>query len=94
MSKIIENFYKSEVDFCQDEYMDLFDKDFDHKKSYDFFQLIMENTLKNYDTSIFEEFPNLAKSLFIKDSKIVAKKTAPKLIENSKKFDWNTKKYK
>ena len=47
---------------------------------------------KNYDMSIFDKFPFLAKSLLITGEENEIKKEKPKIIIDSKKYDWDAKK--
>jgi len=94
MSNKMENFYKEEVEFATNNYMDILDKDFEIKNSYDFFLTIYPFIDKQYDISIFEKFPILASPLFIKKDEKKTTKKENKDIVNSKKYDWGTKKYK
>ena len=90
----LESYYKNEVDYSTENFMEIFDKDFNKKNSYDFFLTIYPFISKNYDISIFNKFPSLAKPLFItKEEKIEVNKKGKTIID-SKKYDWDTKKYK
>lgn len=90
----IESYYKDEVDYATGNFMDIFHKDFNKKESYDFLLTIYPFINKNYDISIFDRFPSLAKPLFIKKEEKIEKKENTIILVNSKKYDWNTKKYK
>tara|TARA_B100001250_G_C19416282_1_gene621260 strand:- start:141 stop:548 length:408 start_codon:yes stop_codon:yes gene_type:complete len=94
MLEKIEDFYKSKVQDCVENIMDVFDKDYFGEKSYEFYLLIYEYITKNYDISIFKDDPDLANSLFKKpEENVKTEKTAPKII-SSKKYDWATKSHK
>ena len=94
MLEKIEDFYKSKVQDCVENIIDVFDKDYFGEKSYEFYLLVYPYITKNYDISIFKDDPDLAKSLFKKpEEEVKAEKTAPKVIL-SKKYDWATKSHK
>ena len=94
MYDVIEEFYQTQVNDCIDNYMDVFDKDYFAKEAYEFFHLIYPHVTKNYDTSIFDDDPEFAKSLLVKKEEVVKKKKeTPKIIE-TKKYDWGSKSYK
>ena len=90
----IESYYKHEVDYATENFMDIFHNDFNKKKSYEFLLSIYPFINKNYDISIFNRFPSLAKPLFITREDKEEKKKNKITLVNSKKYDWNTKKYK
>ena len=58
------NFFEKvkEVEYANESFMNIFDKDKDGKMSYDFFLTIYPFIAKSYDVSIFEKFPFLANS--------------------------------
>ena len=93
MSENIENFYKGEVEYSTENFMNIFNKDLDSKNSYDFFLTIYPFIVKNYDISIFDKFPFLAKPLSVnKEEEEITKKE--KVVFESKTYDWANKKYK
>jgi hypothetical protein len=94
MEEPIEHFYNSHVDYATENFMQIFDKDFNKKNCYDFFLTIYPLINKNYDISVFDKFPFLAKPLLITSDETENKKEKPKLIVESKKYDWGAKKYK
>ena len=87
----IENFYKNEVNYAEMHFMKIFNKDYDSKMSYDFFLTIYPFISKNYDISIFERFPNLAKCLTVKKDEETVQTKDPVVFE-SKIYDWGEKK--
>ena len=92
LEKRIEEFYCEEVDYVTTNYLDVFDKDFEKKNSYDFFLTIYNLITKDYDISIFQKFPNLARPLWVKNKDKTEKKQSVPTTFDSKKFDWNAKK--
>ena len=93
MSENIENFYKREVEYSTENFMNIFNKDLDAKNSYDFFLTIYPFIAKNYDISIFDNFPFLAKSLIVnKEEETNIKKE--KVVFESKKYDWGREEFK
>jgi hypothetical protein len=92
MEEPIEHFYNSEVEDAIANFMQIFDKDFNKRNCYDFFLTIYPFISKNYDMSIFDKFPFLAKSLLITGEENEIKKEKPKIIIESKKYDWDAKK--
>lgn len=90
----VESYYKNEVDYSTENFMEIFHNDFNKRNSYDFFLTIYPFISKNYDISIFDKFPFLAKPLFIKNEDKLETKKKGKTIIDSKKYDWDTKKYK
>lgn len=91
MLEKVEGFYKSKVQDCVENIMDVLDKDYFGEKSYEFYLLIYPYITKDYDISIFKDDPDLAKSLFKKkEEEVKVEKTEPKLI-SSKKYDWGAK---
>ena len=94
MNDTINEFYKYKVSDTVDHFLDVFDKDYFAEKSSDLFFIIYSHVVKDYDTSIFHDNPNLAKSMFKDEEGIPKKKNhVPKKIV-SKKFDWSSKSYK
>tara|TARA_A100001011_G_C14072679_1_gene740970 strand:+ start:479 stop:901 length:423 start_codon:yes stop_codon:yes gene_type:complete len=92
MENIIEGFYCEEVDYVTENYMDVFDKDYNKKKAYDFLLTIYPFITKNYDITIFEKFPCLANPILKKkEEKEEIKQSAPAVFE-SKTYDWSAKK--
>tara|TARA_A100001011_G_C13870887_1_gene658926 strand:+ start:203 stop:661 length:459 start_codon:yes stop_codon:yes gene_type:complete len=94
MNDVINDFYKFKVSDTVDNFIDVFDKDYFAKNSSDLFFIIYSHVVKDYDISIFNDNPDLAKSMF-KDEDNVSnkkKKSTKKII--SKKFDWGSKTYK
>jgi hypothetical protein len=87
ISDNMELFYKYKVEYANESFMNIFDKDKDGKMSYDFFLTIYPFIAKSYDMSIFEKFPFLAKSLFIKneDEKVEKKEN---VVFQSNIHDW------
>lgn len=95
MADIIEEFYNNKVYESTIDYMDIFDKDFHKKKSYDFFLTIYPFIVKSYDFSIFDKQPYLQDYLIKKKGKEkIVEAPKEKVIIQSKKYDWNAKKYK
>jgi len=93
MSDKIEEFYKDEVNYTEIHFMNIFNKDYDSKMSYDFFLTIYPFITKNYDISIFEQFPSLAKCLIIKKDEEKVEKKKPVSFD-SKTYDWNREQFK
>lgn len=87
ISEKVELFYKEEVEYANESFMNVFNKDRDGKMSYDFFLTLYPFISKSYDISIFEKFPYLAKPLFIKNDKIREEKKN-KVVFKSKIHDW------
>ena len=94
MADIIEEFYSNKVDETNIDYMDLFDKDFHKKESYDFFLTIYPFIVKSYDFSIFDKQPYLKNYLKKEEAKEIVEDPKEKVAIQSKKYDWNAKKYK
>jgi hypothetical protein len=91
MNNTINEFYKCKVSDTIDHFIDIFDKDYFAKNSTDLFFIIYSHLVKDYDTSIFHDNRNLAKSMFKDEDGVPKKKNhIPKEIL-SKKFDWGAK---
>jgi len=91
MNNKVDEFYKYKVSDTVDNFIDVFDKDYFAKNSSGLFFIIYSNVLKDYDTSIFHDNRNLAKSMFKDEDGVPKKKNhIPKEIL-SKKFDWGAK---
>ena len=87
ISDKMELFYKDKVEYANESFMNIFDKDKDGKMSYDFFLTIYPFIAKSYDMSVFEKFPFLAKPLFIKNEDETVEKKE-KVVFQSNTHDW------
>jgi hypothetical protein len=87
ISEKVELFYKNKVDYANESFMSIFNKDMNSKMSYDFFLTIYPFIAKSYDMGVFDKFPFLAKPLFIKneDEKVEKKE---KVVFQSNIHDW------
>lgn len=91
MSDKIESYYKNELDYSEMHFMNIFNKDYDGKLSYDFFLTIYPFIEKKYDISIFDQFPSLTKCLIVENDEEKVEKKKPVAFE-SKTYDWGAEK--
>lgn len=91
MSDKIQNYYKNEIEYSEMHFMNIFNKDYDSKLSYDFFLTIYPFIEKNYDVSIFDQFPSLTKCLIVNVDEEKVEKKEPVAFE-SKTHDWGAEK--
>lgn len=112
--KVLKQHWKKEFHAVEDELYEMFDtyhtymneKHFnvlsfaDTVHRCDFVSLITHHITKNYDTSIFEEEPQLAEPLVRKINDIIHLRKEQKKLSlkekyktSNKTFNWNTKKY-
>jgi hypothetical protein len=95
----IEKFYYNVLNDCENEFLNIFQKDkFNNKMnnaSYELFLIVYKCISKKYDISFFHENPELASCLFKEKEKVIEIKGKKIIKKNdSKIFDWNQKTYK